>query len=353
MLPQRSNYISRWQHAEPSSDTRTWKACETQHCADISSFSLRHFGHLPYNIVLVKPAVTDFNSLYFRESWPNWLHFVRSFKKSRSTTEKNLGWYNMLLSVTFEIHNFQGEFTDEGTETHFEFRNHECYVKAISSGNRKDGILHTLYVDDRLIAEKWSGYFAVTCATCSFMPWRKPSSFLPHFLRQFWPSHSCFFVTTFAIFTVLPWYLSVDVSFMSLFTVVRKRILLLSRAFRSSSASLLISCSSKYNIRYLFGSNVWAKLSLRSCSLKENGLIWTMGWHEPFSEAEPLQRLRNVNLFRRLWRWPDCGKVLLGRTADAKRGSIPQKSWADKADNAQNYGFHQMNGQQENALNCR
>jgi len=55
---------------------------------------------------------------------------------------------------TFEIHNFQGEFTDEGTETHFEFRNHECYVKAISSGNRKDGILHTLYVDDRLIAEK-------------------------------------------------------------------------------------------------------------------------------------------------------------------------------------------------------
>ncbi|XP_076825592.1 fas apoptotic inhibitory molecule 1-like [Clavelina lepadiformis] len=47
-----------------------------------------------------------------------------------------------------------GEFTDEGTETHFEMGNHSCFIKAISSGNRRDGLLHTLHVDDRLIPEK-------------------------------------------------------------------------------------------------------------------------------------------------------------------------------------------------------
>lgn len=47
----------------------------------------------------------------------------------------------------------QGEFTDEGTETHFEVGDHSCYIKAISSGNRKSGIIHTLYVDDQLIPD--------------------------------------------------------------------------------------------------------------------------------------------------------------------------------------------------------
>lgn len=47
----------------------------------------------------------------------------------------------------------QGEFVDDGTETHFTWGNHTCYVKAISSGKRKDGIIHSLIIDGNEIPE--------------------------------------------------------------------------------------------------------------------------------------------------------------------------------------------------------
>ncbi|EPY86394.1 fas apoptotic inhibitory molecule 1 isoform 2 [Camelus ferus] len=46
-----------------------------------------------------------------------------------------------------------GEFVDDGTETHFSVGNHDCYIKAVSSGKRKEGIIHTLIVDNREIPE--------------------------------------------------------------------------------------------------------------------------------------------------------------------------------------------------------
>ncbi|XP_066299789.1 fas apoptotic inhibitory molecule 1-like [Branchiostoma lanceolatum] len=46
-----------------------------------------------------------------------------------------------------------GEFVDDGTETHFTIGNHGCYVKAISSGKRRDGIVHSLIVDGSEIPE--------------------------------------------------------------------------------------------------------------------------------------------------------------------------------------------------------
>ncbi|KAK3607832.1 hypothetical protein CHS0354_031333 [Potamilus streckersoni] len=46
-----------------------------------------------------------------------------------------------------------GEFTDEGTETHFEIGAHSAFIRALSSGKRRDGIIHELYVDDQLIPE--------------------------------------------------------------------------------------------------------------------------------------------------------------------------------------------------------
>lgn len=46
-----------------------------------------------------------------------------------------------------------GEFVDDGTETHFSVGNHECYIKAVSSGKRREGIIHTLIVDNREIPE--------------------------------------------------------------------------------------------------------------------------------------------------------------------------------------------------------
>ncbi|KAB5576745.1 hypothetical protein PHYPO_G00201990 [Pangasianodon hypophthalmus] len=36
-----------------------------------------------------------------------------------------------------------GEFVDDGTETHFTLGDHDCCIKAVSSGRRRDGIIHT------------------------------------------------------------------------------------------------------------------------------------------------------------------------------------------------------------------
>ncbi|XP_043549915.1 fas apoptotic inhibitory molecule a isoform X2 [Chiloscyllium plagiosum] len=46
-----------------------------------------------------------------------------------------------------------GEFVDDGTETHFTIGNHDCCIKAVSSGKRKEGIIHTLIMDDQEIPE--------------------------------------------------------------------------------------------------------------------------------------------------------------------------------------------------------
>lgn len=46
-----------------------------------------------------------------------------------------------------------GEFVDDGTETHFTWGNHTCYVKAISSGKKRDGIIHSLIIDGNEIPE--------------------------------------------------------------------------------------------------------------------------------------------------------------------------------------------------------
>lgn len=40
-----------------------------------------------------------------------------------------------------------GEFVDDGTETHFMMGEHECFIKAISSGKKRAGIVHHLIVD--------------------------------------------------------------------------------------------------------------------------------------------------------------------------------------------------------------
>ncbi|XP_048190598.1 fas apoptotic inhibitory molecule 1 isoform X1 [Perognathus longimembris pacificus] len=46
-----------------------------------------------------------------------------------------------------------GEFVDDGTETHFSLGKYDCYIKAVSSGKRREGIVHTLVVDNREIPE--------------------------------------------------------------------------------------------------------------------------------------------------------------------------------------------------------
>ena len=43
----------------------------------------------------------------------------------------------------------QGEFVDDGTETHFAVGDGiPAYIKAVSSGNRKSGIIHSLFINN-------------------------------------------------------------------------------------------------------------------------------------------------------------------------------------------------------------
>ncbi|XP_077056093.1 fas apoptotic inhibitory molecule b [Siphateles boraxobius] len=46
-----------------------------------------------------------------------------------------------------------GEFTENGTETHFAVGNRECCIKATTSGRKRNGIVHSLLVDGIRIEE--------------------------------------------------------------------------------------------------------------------------------------------------------------------------------------------------------
>ncbi|KAL6456109.1 hypothetical protein MHYP_G00359600 [Metynnis hypsauchen] len=46
-----------------------------------------------------------------------------------------------------------GEFADDGTETHFAVGNHECCIKATSTGKKRTGITHSLLVDGTRIID--------------------------------------------------------------------------------------------------------------------------------------------------------------------------------------------------------
>ncbi|EPB67242.1 hypothetical protein ANCCEY_13668 [Ancylostoma ceylanicum] len=41
----------------------------------------------------------------------------------------------------------EGEFVADGTETHFEVGRHVCKIRATSSGRKRTGVVHDLYVD--------------------------------------------------------------------------------------------------------------------------------------------------------------------------------------------------------------
>ncbi|XP_051561972.1 fas apoptotic inhibitory molecule b [Myxocyprinus asiaticus] len=46
-----------------------------------------------------------------------------------------------------------GEFGDDGTETHFAVGNHECCIKATTTGRKRNGMVHSLLVDGIRIEE--------------------------------------------------------------------------------------------------------------------------------------------------------------------------------------------------------
>ena len=49
---------------------------------------------------------------------------------------------------------FQGVFVDDGSETHFTLSSGvACYIKNVSSGKKKEGIIHSLVINDNEIPE--------------------------------------------------------------------------------------------------------------------------------------------------------------------------------------------------------
>ena len=46
-----------------------------------------------------------------------------------------------------------GEFVDDGTETHFTIGNTPAYVRAVSSGKKREGIVHSLIIHDTEVPE--------------------------------------------------------------------------------------------------------------------------------------------------------------------------------------------------------
>ena len=56
-------------------------------------------------------------------------------------------WVNGLRAET------AGEFTDEGTETHFAVNGAPAVIRAVSSGNRRKGMVHELILQDSVVPE--------------------------------------------------------------------------------------------------------------------------------------------------------------------------------------------------------
>ena len=60
---------------------------------------------------------------------------------------------NNAFNLEFMNFFFQGEFVENGTETHFEINNHPCYIAAVSSGKQREGIIHNLIFDGHMVLE--------------------------------------------------------------------------------------------------------------------------------------------------------------------------------------------------------
>jgi hypothetical protein len=54
---------------------------------------------------------------------------------------------------TCNVFYMQGEFVEDGTETHFTLGDMPAYIKAVTSGKRREGIIHSLIVNNTVIPE--------------------------------------------------------------------------------------------------------------------------------------------------------------------------------------------------------
>lgn len=59
----------------------------------------------------------------------------------------------IIFTALFIRYFFQGEFVEDGTETHFSLGPFPAFIKTVSSGNRREGLIHSLIVNERVIPE--------------------------------------------------------------------------------------------------------------------------------------------------------------------------------------------------------
>merc|ERR1711971_1428566 len=79
----------------------------------------------------------------------------KSFKKFIETQSKVMKTWIVPVDGTMYrvVVEMAGEFTDEGTETHFAIGAQPAFVRAVSSGKRREGIIHTLFIHDSEVPE--------------------------------------------------------------------------------------------------------------------------------------------------------------------------------------------------------
>ena len=106
---------------------------------------------------IMRTWVVELNQQMWRITLGSYSHFtllyIRPlfFLMSSSLEKESLDiWVNGLKAETTH------EFTDEGTEMQFEINGeHKASIRTISSGNKKEGIVYALVIDDKEIKESF------------------------------------------------------------------------------------------------------------------------------------------------------------------------------------------------------
>jgi hypothetical protein len=85
-----------------------------------------------------------FNISYFS------LCFTCILQHTIKVLRKNIYHFPVSLVILLCL---QGEFVEDGTETHFTLGDIPAYIKAVTSGKRREGIIHSLIVNNTVIPE--------------------------------------------------------------------------------------------------------------------------------------------------------------------------------------------------------
>jgi hypothetical protein len=81
------------------------------------------------------------------------LFFSFPIRTGSYDTPFNIEENNNTFQTNYFLLCLQGEFVEDGTETHFTLGDLPAYIKAVTSGKRREGIIHSLIVNNTVIPE--------------------------------------------------------------------------------------------------------------------------------------------------------------------------------------------------------